>query len=106
MELYHEIRPEAYVLILAGPIDECDASELRQAFHKAIQSRREAIIVDCHMLAAISSACIGIFLSHLPLFREKGIRLIFEGLNAASRQVFLSLGLEELLQLSDTSFAV
>lgn len=106
MELYHEIRPEAYVLILAGLIDECDAAEIRQAFQKAVQSRLDTIIVDCHMLATISPACIGIFLSNLPLIRDKGVRLTFEGLSATSRQVFLGMGLEEMLQASDTSFAV
>lgn len=106
MELYHEIRTDAYVLILAGPIDEGDAAELKQAFHKAMQSRRDKIIVDCHKMAYISSAGIGIFLAHLPLIRDKGVQLAFEGLNATCRQEFRALGLEDLLLLSDTSFAV
>lgn len=106
MELYHEIRTDAYVLILAGSVDEGDGAELKQAFHKALLSRRDKIIVDCHKLDYISSSGISIFLSHLPLIRDKGIQLAFEGLNAPCRQVFLSLGLEDLLLLSDTSFAV
>ena len=106
MELYHEIRTDAYVLILAGTIDESNAAELNQAIHKAIKSRRDRIIVDCHKLAHISTAGIGIFLSNLPHIREKGIWLTFEGMNAKTRQVFEMLGLDTLLLSSDTSFAV
>jgi anti-sigma B factor antagonist len=106
MELYHEIRTDAYVVILAGSIDESNAAELNQALHKAIKSQRDKIIVDCHKLAYISTAGIGIFLSNLPHTREKGIQLIFEGLDAKTRKVFHLLGLDALLSLSDTSFAV
>lgn len=103
MELYHEIRPDAYVLILAGSIDGSNAGELDIAFHKAIKSKREHILVDGHKLSYISSAGIGILLSHLPHLRQKGIRLTFEGLNTNIRQVFQLLGLDNLLTFSDTS---
>jgi anti-sigma B factor antagonist len=106
MELYHEIRTDAYVLILAGTIDESNAAELNQAIHKAIKSQRDRIIVDWHKLTYISSAGIGIILSNLPHIRQKGIWLTFEGMNAKTRQVFQVLGLDTLLSFSDTSFAV
>jgi anti-sigma B factor antagonist len=106
MELYHEIRTDAYVIILAGSIDESNATELNQAIHKAIKSQRDKIIVDCHKLAYISTAGIGVFLSNLPHLREKGLLLVFEGMDAKTRQVFQLLGLDALLRLSDTSFAV
>jgi anti-sigma B factor antagonist len=103
MELYHEIRTDAYVIILAGTIDEGNTGELNQAIHKAIKSQRDKIVVDCHKLAFISSAAIGIFLSNLSHIREKGIRLTFEGINAKTRQVFQVLGLDTLLSISDSN---
>lgn len=106
MELYHEIRTDAYVIILAGSIDESNATELNQAIHKAIKSHRDKIIVDCHKLAYISSSGIGIFLSNLPHLQDDGIQLVFEGMDAKTRKVFQLLGLDALLSLSDTSFAV
>jgi anti-sigma B factor antagonist len=106
MELYHEIRTDAYVLILAGAVDESNATELNQALHKALKSQRDKIIVDCHKLAYISTAGIGILLPNLPHIREKGIQLIFEGMDEKTRHVFQVLGLDALLSLSDTSFAI
>jgi anti-sigma B factor antagonist len=106
MELYHEIRTDAYVIILAGSIDESNAAELNQSMHKALKSQRDKIIVDCHKLAYISTAGIGIFLSNLPHIRQKGIQLTFEGMDAKTRKVFHLLGLDALLSFSDTSFAV
>jgi anti-sigma B factor antagonist len=103
MELFHEIRTDAYVIIIAGSVDGSNAGELDNAFHKAIKSQQEQILVDGHKLTYISSAGIGIFLSHLPHLREKGIRLTFEGLNANTRQIFQILGLDNLLTFSDTS---
>lgn len=103
MELYHEIRTDAYVIILAGTIDESNAGELDNAFHKAIKSKRDKIILDCHLLYHISSAGIGIFLSHLPQIRQKGIQLTFEGMSPKTRQVFQILGLDSFLSFSDSS---
>jgi anti-sigma B factor antagonist len=105
MELYHEIRTDAYVIILAGSIDEGNTAELDLAIHKAIKSQREKILVDCRKLTYISSAGIGIFLSNLPHIREKGIRLTFTGMNDKNRQVFQVLGLDTLLRFSDSSLA-
>jgi anti-sigma B factor antagonist len=103
MELYHELRTDTYVIILAGSIDESNAGELNLAIHKAIKSQRDKILVDCHKLAYISSAGIGIFLANLPHIREKGIQLSFEGMKDKTRQVFQVLGLESLLHFSDSN---
>jgi anti-sigma B factor antagonist len=103
MELYHEIRPDAYVIILTGTIDGSNAGELDIALHKAIKSQQGQILVDCHKLNFIASAGIGIFLSQLPQLREKGISLAFEGLNTKNRKLFQMLGLEGLLRVSDSS---
>jgi anti-sigma B factor antagonist len=103
MELYHEIRPDAFVLILTGSIDDADARELDLAFHKALHSRRNQILVDCHKLSFISAAGIGVFLAHLPHLREKGVQLAFAGLPAKIREAFQVYGLDNLAQLSGAS---
>jgi anti-sigma B factor antagonist len=103
MELYHEIRTDAYVIILAGSIDEGNAGELNLAIHKAIKSGREKILVDGLKLTFITQEGIGIFLSNLPHLRQKGIQLTFAGLNAKTRQVYQDLGLDSLLSLPDSS---
>jgi anti-sigma B factor antagonist len=94
MELYHEIRPDAYVLILNGSVDGDNAIELDLAFQKALQSKRGQVLVSCHNLTFISAAGIKLFSAHLPLFREKGVHLVFEGLPARIRSAFQLWGLE------------
>jgi anti-sigma B factor antagonist len=103
MELFHEIKTDAYVIYLTGAIDGSNAGELDIAFQKAIKSQRKHILLDGHKLTYISSAGIGILLSHLPHLRQKGIRLTIDGLNAKTWKIFHILGLDNLLTFSDSS---
>lgn len=101
MELYHEIKDEAYVVILAGVLDGANSGEIGVTLKKAIHSRKDKIIVDCHKLTYISSSGIGIFLANLPEIKESGCDLVFDGLNPASKKVFKVLGLDNLITLTD-----
>jgi len=47
MELYHEIKENAYVVILAGNLDKNNASEVALNLRKAINSQKARILVDC-----------------------------------------------------------
>ncbi|WP_026464038.1 STAS domain-containing protein [Adhaeribacter aquaticus] len=101
MELYHEIKEEAYVVILAGTLDGTNAPEIDIALKKAIKSQKKEVIINCQNLKHITSAGIGIFLSNLPVIKEQGMELIFQGMNANIRKVFAMLGLDSLLKISE-----
>lgn len=103
MELYHEIKDNDYVVILAGNLDRENAYEIDLTLRKAIHSHKDRILVDCRNLNYITSEGIGIFLSSLPLIREKGMDLVFCGLQPKTKEIFEILGLDKILLLSDVS---
>ena len=101
MELYHEIKAQAYVLILSGNLDGNSAGEIDNLLKKAIKSQKKNVLIDCRNLNYISSAGLGIFLSNLPELKEKEISLVFFGMKPAVRKVFSYLGLEAVLTIKD-----
>jgi anti-sigma B factor antagonist len=101
MELYHEIREQAYVLILAGNLDGNNAGEINNLLNKAIKSKKKNVLVDCRNLNYISSAGLGVFLSNLPGLKEKHINLVFFGMKPEVRQVFSYLHLDAVLTIRD-----
>jgi len=103
MELYHEIKENAYVVILAGNLDRNNASEIVLTLKKAIQSQKDKILIDCRNLNDITSEGIGIFLSNLPSIRERGMDLVFCGLQPHNQKVFEVLGLDKIILLTDIS---
>jgi anti-sigma B factor antagonist len=101
MELYHEIRDQAYVLILSGNLDGDNAGEIDNLLKKALKSKKKNVLINCRNLNFISSAGIGVFLSNLPEYREKNINLIFFGMNPGVKKVFTYLGLDTVLTIKD-----
>lgn len=97
MELYHELKDDAYILILSGALDENNTGEIDLALKKAIKSEKQKIVVDCGQLNYISSAGIGIFLSNLPFITDKGKKLEFTQINSNVLNVFQVLGLDHLV---------
>lgn len=103
MELYHEIKDNDYVVILAGNLDRDNTYEIGLTLRKAIHSHKNRILVDCRNLNYITSEGIGIFLSSLPLIREHGMDLVFCGLQPHTKKTFELLGLDKLVLLTDVS---
>jgi anti-anti-sigma factor len=102
MELYHEIKEKAYVVILAGSLDGSNAQEIDFALKKAIKSRKDQILIDCRNLKYISSSSIGIFLANLPSIKHLGMDLVFYDMKPNIRKIFMALGLDSLVKISDT----
>ena len=101
MELYHEIKEQAYVVILSGSLDGNNAGEIDNLLKKAVKSRKKNVLINCRNLNFISSAGIGIFLSNLPEMKERNINLIFFGMNEGVKKVFNYLGLDTVLTIKD-----
>jgi len=103
MELFHGIKENAYVVILAGNLNRNNASEIVLTLKKAIQSQKDRILVDCRNLNDITSEGIGIFLSNLPSIRQRGMDLVFYGLQSLNQKVFEVLGRDKIILLTDVS---
>ena len=101
MELYHEIKEKAFILILCGNLDGYNAGEINRMLKKAVKSRKENILVDCRNLQTVSSSGIGAFLSHLPDFKAHQINLVFFGLSLGVRKAFTFLGVDAIFTIND-----
>jgi anti-sigma B factor antagonist len=90
------------ILKLTGELDASNAVQVDDAILEVLQTRPQQIWIDGHGISYISSAGLGVFLSHLSTFQAENINLVFYGLNAKIRNVFSILGLDPLLNVVPT----
>lgn len=91
-----------HLIHVNGEIDAGSSIFLDDAFKKAIAEGEKKIITDLSGLSYISSAGLGVFISHLDEFTAQEVQLTLYGINETVRQVFDILGLEKLLTIVET----
>jgi anti-sigma B factor antagonist len=95
------------ILILHGEVDASNSVILDKAIQELSETGAKFILVDGSELDYISSAGLGVFMSYLEDFSEKGIRLSIFGLSQRVYEVFKILGLDQLIQIfSDKNEAI
>lgn len=87
-------------IVVVGEIDASSSIQLDNAIKSAFETEKR-IMVDLSGLEYISSAGLGVFVSHLEDIRS-GINLVLYGLSESVFQVFDLLGLPQLLEISRT----
>jgi anti-sigma B factor antagonist len=90
------------ILILKGELDASNAVQVDSEIIEIIKSKPRQLLVDGNELSYISSAGLGVFLSHLQTFQNLGITLAFYGLNQKIKNVFNILGLHNLVPILNT----
>lgn len=85
-----------------GEIDAGSSIYLDNSLKEAMDSGEKKIVVDLSGLDYISSAGLGVFISHLDEFKIQEIQLALFGVNETVSQVFEILGLEKLLTIVET----
>lgn len=94
------------VLTVKGEVDASSSIDLDQAIAGCVQTGATRILIDCTGLEYISSAGLGVFMSYVEEFREKGVRMVLFGLNNRVAHTFSLLGLADLMDIaSDRSTA-
>ncbi|MFD2200007.1 STAS domain-containing protein [Shivajiella indica] len=94
------IRQDGYsILHLSGEVDASNSVDLDAAIQEMLSQGVNRILVDGSKLEYISSAGLGVFMSYLEEFHEKGIQLVIFGLLEKVQQVFVILGLDKLITL-------
>ena len=95
------------ILSLHGEVDASNSVILDKAIQELSETGAKFILVDGSELDYISSAGLGVFMSYLEDFSEKGIRLAIFGLSQRVYEVFKILGLDQLIQIfSDKNEAI
>lgn len=85
-----------------GEIDAGSSIYLDNALKEAVDNGEKKIAVDLNGLKYISSAGLGVFISHLDEFTTEKIKLVIFGVNETVKEVFTILGLEKLLLIVET----
>ncbi len=88
------------VLTVQGEVDASSSIDLDQAIAACVQTGATKILIDCTGLDYISSAGLGVFMSYVEEFREKGVRMVIFGLNNRVAHTFSLLGLAELMDIA------
>lgn len=99
MEIKTNTRQDVSILKLTGELDASNAVQVDAELIFLLKKLPKQIWIDGMDLNYVSSAGLGVFLSHLPSIKNHNINLVFFGLNAKIRNVFNILGLDELLQI-------
>jgi anti-sigma B factor antagonist len=89
----------ADVLVLIGEIDASSSIELDLAIAKSVGEGYSKILIDCNSLEYISSAGLGVFMSYIEEFKDRGIKMVLFGMNEKVSNTFSILGLNELLRI-------
>ena len=85
-----------------GEIDAGSSIYLDNALKDAMEMEEKKIVTDLSGLDYISSAGLGVFISHLDEFEIQEIHMTIFGINDTVKQVFDILGLEKLLTIVET----
>lgn len=89
----------ADIIAIIGEIDASSSIELDLAIAKSVGEGYTKILVDCSGLEYISSAGLGVFMSYIEEFKEKGISMILFAMSDRVANTFEILGLNELLNI-------
>ena len=84
---------------ISGELDANSSIQLDEVIKDAVQQRKTRIMVDCRELLYISSAGVGVFLSHLDDVRNLGGRFVFYNMSTGVFSIFEILGLHNMIDI-------
>lgn len=90
-------------LILDGELDASSSVLLDNELSKPEILHNQKILVDCRQLNYISSAGLGVFISHLQTFQDANVKLVFFNMQEKVHNVFEILGLDSLMTIVASS---
>lgn len=99
MKITQEIRDNTVILTLDGELDASSSVILDEELSDPEIMKYSMVLVNCQNLNYISSAGLGVFISHLQRFEDAQIRLIFYNMQDKVRNVFEILGLDLLMTI-------
>jgi len=95
------------ILHLIGEVDASNSVLLDQSIQEVVVQGTSFLLIDGKELGYISSAGLGVFMSYLDDFSERGVRFAIFGLNDQVGEVFKILGLDRLISIvPDKSTAI
>ena len=86
-------------LLLDGELDASSAVVLDSELSKPALLTHQKVLIDCQRLSYISSAGLGVFISHLQRLQDAHVKLVFYNMQEKVFNVFEILGLDSLMTI-------
>lgn len=99
MEIIERFEDEILTILLKGELDAKSSIDLDETIKTALAQEKTRIIIDCQHLSYISSAGLGVFISHLDDLKAYGGKFVFYGMNVTVYNVFEILGLHTIMEI-------
>ncbi|HET9505807.1 MAG TPA: STAS domain-containing protein [Hymenobacter sp.] len=93
---------DTLTLVLDGELDASSAVVLDAELNKPEITNYRKILIDCQRLSYISSAGLGVFISHLQRLQDSDVKLVFFNMQEKVFNVFEILGLDSLMNIVPT----
>ena len=94
---------DTLTLLLDGELDASSAVILDTELNKPDLLTYRKILIDCQRLSYISSAGLGVFISHLQRLQDSKVKLVFYNMQEKVFNVFEILGLDSLMHIVPTA---
>jgi anti-sigma B factor antagonist len=99
MELHTYTEKDTFIVALDGDLDASSSLLVDDAIQVAIRSQFKQILIDCSYLKYISSAGLGVFMSHLSELRAREIEMALFGMSMKVKNIFSLVGLDQLMTI-------
>jgi len=93
---------DTLTLVLDGELDASSAVVLDAELNKPEIVNYKKVLIDCQRLSYISSAGLGVFISHLQRLQDSDVKLVFFNMQEKVFNVFEILGLDSLMNIVST----
>ncbi len=99
MKIAQHASATTLTLSLDGELDASSSVLLDTELAKPETLQFQKVLIDCQKLNYISSAGLGVFISHLQQFQDAGVKLVFFNMQDKVHNVFEILGLDALMTI-------
>ncbi len=102
MKVTTQTAADTLTLVLDGELDASSAVVLDAELNKPEIVNYKKVLIDCQRLSYISSAGLGVFISHLQRLQDSNVKLVFFNMQEKVFNVFEILGLDSLMNIVPT----
>ncbi|WP_022822239.1 STAS domain-containing protein [Hymenobacter norwichensis] len=99
MKITQHASADTLSLLLDGELDASSSVLLDGELTKPETLQYQKVLINCQKLNYISSAGLGVFISHLQQFQDAGVKLVFFNMQEKVHNVFEILGLDTLMTI-------
>ncbi|GAB3228936.1 STAS domain-containing protein [Hymenobacter seoulensis] len=99
MKITQQSTENTLTLSLDGELDASSSVVLDTELSKPEILGNQKVLINCQNLNYISSAGLGVFISHLQSFQDAGVKLVFFNMQDKVHNVFEILGLDSLMTI-------